>query len=148
MHIPACIMEIFLSYPSFFTSHSRQLRRFDLTCLCCHDNSEATPCVFLLLFFSLHPTPQQALERGAGATVQGCLTWAVEHQHPSSRTFEHCICSTDRWVVGFIVVLAQSPWSHDVKTICSYRVAFQMILFTSRDWNGLKTDCIDDRLLR
>lgn len=44
------------------TSHSHWLRRFDLMCLCCHDNSKATPC-----FFFLHPTippPQQALELG------------------------------------------------------------------------------------
>lgn len=56
--------------------------------LCCHDNSEDTPCF-------LHPTPptcsvhSKALERGAGATMQWGLTWAVKHQllSLSSSTF-------------------------------------------------------------
>lgn len=61
------------------TSHSHWLRRFDLTCLCCHDNSKATPCFFLLLFPCTQPSPPPT-GTGAGATMQGCLTWAVEHR--------------------------------------------------------------------
>lgn len=59
------------------TSHSHWLRRFNLTCLCCHDNSKATPCFFFFFFF-LHPTTPPPPT--AGATMQGCLTWAVEHR--------------------------------------------------------------------
>lgn len=60
------------------TSHSHWLRRFHQTCLCCHDNSKATPCFFSSSFF-LHPTiPPPPTGAGAGATMQGCVTWAVE----------------------------------------------------------------------
>lgn len=64
MHIPACITEIFLSYPSFFhlaQSPAEEVRP-NVPLLPWQQWSH-TLFFFFFFFFSLHPTPQQALEK-------------------------------------------------------------------------------------
>lgn len=80
MHIPACITEIFLSYPSFFhlTQSPAEEVRPNVPLLPWQQRSHTL--FFSSSFFHCTQPPNRRWKRGAGATVQGCLTWAVEHR--------------------------------------------------------------------
>lgn len=129
MHIPACIMEIFLSYPSFFhltQSPAEEVRR-NVPLLPWQQRSH-TLC-FSSSFFSLHPTPPT----GAGKRSWGnrarmfnmsCGTSRIQAVAPLNIAFAQQIDGLSALLLSLHKVLDFMMWKPFVVIVLHFKWYF------------------------